>query len=246
MFTGLIEEMGTVKSIKRRAGSMELTISGKEVVKDMRKGDSVSVNGVCLTVSQSRQSEEKGVGISASLRLASLPVSQFKVDVSPETLRKTDLGSLRIGEKVNLERALKMGERLGGHFVTGHIDGVGIIKKKVKERNTFLFEIEASDEIMNYIIPKGSIALDGISLTVVDFSPPRFSPRSAGEAGAERGRGKNRFSVSIIPHTLEVTTLGLKKVGDKVNLEADMIGKYVVKLMKEKGITLDFLKKYGF
>lgn len=129
---------------------------------------------------------------------------------------------------MNLERALRVGERLGGHFITGHIDGVGIIKKKIKEGKTFLFEIEAPEEIMNYIIPKGSIALDGISLTIVDFS-------------------KNRFSVSIIPHTLEVTTLGLKKIGDKVNLEADMIGKYVCKMIKgEKGITLDFLKKYGY
>ncbi|MCG2676962.1 riboflavin synthase, partial [bacterium] len=118
------------------------------------------------------------------------------------------------------------------------IDGVGIIKKKVKEGGTFLFEIEAPGEIMDYVIPKGSIAVDGISLTVVDFSPPRF---------AERGRGKNRFSVSIIPHTLEVTTLDLKKVGDKINLEADMIGKYVSKMIKEeKGIDLDFLKRHGY
>ena len=211
MFTGLIEEMGTVKSIKRRVGSMELTIFGKKATEDMKRGDSISINGVCLTVTQ----------------LPSYPVNQFSVDISPETLKKTNLGKLRTGEKVNLEKALKMGERLGGHFVTGHIDGVGIIKKKIKEGDTFLFEIEASDEIMNYIIPKGSVTLDGISLTVVDFS-------------------KNRFSVSIIPHTLEVTTLGLKKVGDRVNLEADMIGKYVVKLMKEKGVTLDFLKRYGY
>ncbi len=210
MFTGLIEEMGTVKSIKRRADSIELTVSGKEVIKDMRKGDSVSVNGVCLTVTSNQ-----------------LPVTSFKVDVGTETLRRTSLGELRIGEKVNLEKALKMGERLGGHFVTGHIDGVGIIRKRIKEGDTFLFELEAPNEIMNYIIPKGSIALDGISLTIVDFN-------------------KNRFSVSIIPHTLEVTTLGFKKVGNKVNLEADMIGKYVVKLMKEKGITLDFLKRYGY
>jgi len=211
MFTGLIEEMGTVKSIKRRAKSMELTISGKEVVKDMRKGNSVLVNGVCLTVT--------------SLQL---PVTSFSVDVSPETLKKTNLGELGIGEKVNLERALKLSERLGGHFVTGHIDGMGIIKKKIKEGEAFFFEIEAPEEIMNYIIPKGSIALDGISLTIVDFN-------------------KNRFNVSIIPHTLEVTTLGFKKVGNKVNLEADMIGKYVFKMMKEeKSVTSDFLKKHGY
>lgn len=211
MFTGLIEELGAVKSIKRRAGSMELTISGKEVVKDMRKGDSVSVNGVCLTVT------------SYELR-----VTSFKIDISPETLRKTNLGELRIGEKVNLERALKVGKRLGGHFVTGHIDSVGIIKKKVKEGETFLFEIEAPEEIINYIIPKGSIAVDGISLTIVDF-------------------GKNRFSVSIIPHTLEITTLGFKKVGNKVNLEADMIGKYVFKMMKRGNeITLNSLERYGY
>lgn len=214
MFTGLIEEVGTIKMFSRKAGSMELTISGKKVTEDMKRGDSISVDGVCLTVS----------------RLASLPVNQFKMDVGAETLRKTNLGELKIGERVNLERALKMGERLGGHFVTGHIDGVGIIKKKVKKGDTFFFEIEAPDEIMNYIIPKGSIALDGISLTVVDFS-------------------KNGFGISLIPHTLEVTTLGLKKIGDKVNLEADMIGKYVTKilLVKERGsITQDFLKKYDY
>lgn len=214
MFTGLIEEIGTVKSIKRRAGSMELTISGKRLTADMRKGDSIAVNGVCLTV----------------IRLSGYPVIRFTIDVSPETLRKTNLGWLRIGEKVNLERALKIGEELGGHFVTGHIDGGGIIRKKVKEGETFLFEIEAPEEIMNYIIPQGSIALDGISLTIAGFN-------------------KNSFSVSIIPHTLEVTNLGLKKVGDKVNLEADMIGKYVSKilLLKEKeNITLDFLKKHGY
>jgi riboflavin synthase len=218
MFTGLIEELGTVKNIKKRAGSMELTISGKRTIEDLKKGDSVSVNGVCLTVT----SNPTPIGVPA--------VTSFRVDVGAETLRKTNLGELRIGEKVNLERALKMSERLGGHFVTGHIDGVGIIKKKVREGETFLFEIKAPEEIMNYIIPKGSIAVDGISLTVVDFS-------------------KDRFSVSIIPYTLEVTTLGFKKVGNKVNLEADIIGKYVSKILLAKGgksITLDFLKKYGY
>ena len=221
MFTGLIEEMGTVKSIKRRAGSMELTISGKKIIKDIKEGDSISVNGVCLTVTSTE-------GGSASGGSYQLPVASFNVDVGAETLRRTNLGRLRMGEKVNLERALKVGERLGGHFVTGHIDGVGIIKKKIREGDTFLFEIEAPDEIMDYIIPKGSIALDGISLTIVDFN-------------------KNRFCVSIIPHTLEVTTLGFKKVGDKVNLEGDMIGKYVFKMIKgEKSVTLDLLKKYGY
>lgn len=212
MFTGLIEEMGAVKSIKKRAGSMELTISGKKVIENVRKGDSVSVNGVCLTVTSNQ-----------------LPVTSFKVDVSPETIKKTNLGSLRIGEKVNLEKALKVGERLGGHFVTGHIDGVGTIKKKVKEGNTFLFGIEALEEIMDYVIPKGSITVDGISLTIVDFS-------------------KNRFNVSIISHTLEVTTLGFKKAGNKVNLEADILCKYVSKVLatKKGGITQDFLKKYGY
>ncbi|MCK4648979.1 riboflavin synthase, partial [bacterium] len=116
MFTGLIEEIGTVKSIKRRAGSMELSIFGKKAVEDMKKGDSISINGVCLTVTQ----------------LPSYPVNQFNVDVSPVTLKKTNLGKLRMGERVNLERALKAGEKLGGHFVTGHINGVGIIKKKIK------------------------------------------------------------------------------------------------------------------
>ena len=211
MFTGLIEEMGAIKNIKRKRGSMELIISGKEIVKDLKKGDSISINGVCLTITGAPTS-----------------VSAFSVEVGPETLKKTNLGKLRSGEKINLERALKIGERLGGHFVTGHIDGVGIIKKKTKEGDTYLLEIEAPTMIMEYIIPKGSLTVDGISLTIVDFS-------------------KNRFKVSVIPHTLKVTTLGFKGIGKEVNLEADILGKYVTRIIKEeKAINLDFLKEYGY
>jgi riboflavin synthase len=212
MFTGLIEEIGTLRNVQFQAGSRELVISGKEVLEDMKKGDSIAVSGVCLTVT----------------RLSGQPADRFSADVSPETLQKTNLGKLRVGAQVNLERALKVGERLGGHFVTGHIDGVGVIKKKTKEGNTFLLEFEVPPEIMNYVIPKGSVAVDGISLTIAGFS-------------------ERRLKVAVIPHTMHLTTLGLKRVGDEVNVEADILGKYIATAARQKGkIDLDFLEKYGY
>lgn len=203
------------------------------MIPGLKEGDSVAVNGVCLTV-------------------AKIFPAAFYADVMPETLRKTNLLRLKNGEKVNLERALPVGGRLGGHFVSGHIDGTGKILTEKKESNALFKTISAPAGVMNFLLPKGSVAVDGISLTVVDV-------------------GENTFSVSLIPLTAKYTTLGYKKPGDEVNLEADLLGKYVQKFcmrlfggekesslsekngstfwpvgQAEKGITRDLLQKKGF
>lgn len=217
MFTGIIEEMGKLFRVKHGADSARLTVEGYEVLKDVRLGDSIAVNGICLTV------------VDFGNRV-------FDVDVMAETLRKTNLADLKPGDPVNLERALKVGDRLGGHIVSGHIDGVGTISRQQKEDIAVLTEIRAPAEVMRYIIKKGSVAIDGISLTVVDCS-------------------EDTFQVSLIPHTAALTTLGYKKVGDRVNLESDIIGKYVERLlgfrdksddMKPSGINLQYLAENGF
>jgi len=189
MFTGIIEELGRVEAIKRSASKPELTISALKVMEDLKVADSIAVNGVCLTV---RSVEGKS----------------FCANLMPETLKRTNLGEVASGEKVNLERALKFGERLGGHFVSGHIDGLGTIIKKSRQKGSIILEIKTRPEILKYLIPQGSVALDGVSLTVARVS--NFS-----------------FSVSIIPHTAEVTTLGIKGQGSRVNLEVDMMAKYL-------------------
>lgn len=194
MFTGLIEELGTVKGIRSQSGGMRLSIAGKTVFDGIKTGESIAVNGACLTV----------VEMSHSL---------FGADVSKETLTKTTLGRLRVGDRVNLERAMRPTDRLGGHLVAGHVDAVGVIRTIERSGDASLFTFEAPPEVLRYLIYKGSIAVDGISLTVNEVQ---------GE----------RFSVTIIPHTARQTTLGLKKAGDPVNLEADMIGKYVEKFVK--------------
>lgn len=210
MFTGIIEELGTVKDIKKDSKGARLSITAKTVLDGLKIGDSITVNGACLTA----------VNISNS---------SFEVDIAPETLKKTNLYELKTGGKVNLERALRPSDRFGGHIVTGHIDAAGVIKEKKKEGNSYLFFIEAPKEILRYIVQKGSVAIDGISLTVVDVT----------------GR---LFSAAIIPHTMSVTTLGIKGVGDTVNLETDIIGKYVEKMLGkgEKKIDEAFLKQHGF
>ena len=211
MFTGIIEKIGTVaeKSLNR------ITIETEW--KDLKVGESISVNGVCLTVAQSDNFR---------------PLGRFTADLSPETLNSTTLGSLKIGSKLNLERALKLGERLGGHFLSGHVDGLGKVRAILREEGGKIFEITTSPEILKYIVPKGSIAVDGISLTVVRII---------------NGRG---FSVSIIPHTEKVTTFGLLKVNDSVNIEVDMLAKYVENLSnrknKKSNITREFLLEKGF
>lgn len=212
MFTGIIEELGKIKAISRGANSAVLTIEAKEILQDVHLGDSIAVNGVCLTVT-------------------SFSSNQFTADVMHETLNRSSLGQLRIGGIVNLERAMSANGRFGGHIVAGHIDGVGRITDIKHDDNAIWYTIECSPEIMRYIIEKGSIAIDGISLTVADV-------------------GKNYFKVSIIPHTAAKTTLSLRKTGDVVNLENDCIGKYVEKLIqpykKESNITYEFLAKHGF
>ena len=218
MFTGIIEEMGKLKKIQRGADSARLTIEGDVVLGDVKLGDSIAVNGICLTVAHFNE-------------------RFFDVDVMAETLRKTNLEELKPGDRVNLERALRVGDRLGGHIVSGHIDGVGAIVCQQKEDIAVLTEIRAPAEVMKYIVKKGSVAIDGISLTVVDCTD-------------------DKFRVSLIPHTAKLTTLGYKKPGHRVNLESDIIGKYVERLMgfqahggsKEptSRLTLESLAKNGF
>lgn len=217
MFTGIIEEVGSVDSIKKSTRSSKLWIKGKKIFDDLKLGDSVAVNGVCLTVSNFRG-------------------NVFEADVMSETLSRSSLGSLKVGSKVNLERAMAANSRFGGHIVSGHIDGKGTIFKLKKDDNAVWVGIKTDAKISKYIIEKGSVAIDGISLTV--------ARESEGE-----------FWVSIIPHTgIETTLLG-KAVGDIVNLENDVIGKYVERFVNNKAsgtetkasiLTKDFLIKSGF
>lgn len=214
MFTGIVEELGTLREITRGAASARLWVAARRVLEDIRPGDSMAVNGVCLTVT-------------------TLNGESFTADVMAETLARTNLGKLVPGERVNLERALRLGDRLGGHLVTGHIDGVGILTESRKQGIAALLTISAPREVMRYVVKKGSVAIDGISLTVVDLSD-------------------SSFQVSLIPHTLEQTTLGRKGPGDAVNLEADIIGKYVEKFLLsaqeqgKKNLSVEFLASHGF
>ena len=189
MFTGIIEGLGTVKSLTRAAGGLRMGIEADFSVDKIKIGDSIAVSGACLT-------------------LVHFQDNIFEVDVAPETLVKTTLGKAKRGDKVNLERALRLGDRLDGHMVTGHVDGVGVVKAKRPLANAMLFAFGVPEALIRYIVQKGSVAVDGISLTV-----------NACKRGA--------FDVSIIPHTAKMTTMGFKKVGDSVNIETDIIGKYV-------------------
>jgi len=214
MFTGIIEELGTVQKLDVAKDSARLCIEAYKVLTGTQLGDSIAVNGVCLTVTE-------------------ITSATFSVDIMYETLIKTNLQELKKGAKVNLERALQLQTRLGGHLVSGHVDGIGTIRKIKQVGIANLIDISTSDEITSYLIPKGSIAVDGISLTLIDVNT-------------------DTFSVSIIPHTFKNTTLGFKGVGSKVNLETDVIGKYVAKFLrfrkqKEKeDISIDFLASHGF
>ena len=207
MFTGLIEEVGTLRAVRRGAHSAVLSIGAETVLSGLKTGDSVAVNGVCLTVT---------------------------ADVMHETLNRSSLGALAPGSPVNLERAMAADSRFGGHIVSGHIDGTGAITQVRRDDNALWYTVEASPALLRYIVEKGSIAMDGISLTV-----------AAVEA--------DRFSVSVIPHTAAVTALGRKRPGDVVNLETDIIGKYVEKLLRpaepaapRAGLSLEFLMENGF
>lgn len=215
MFTGIIEEVGHVKGVISGGQAGEIGIAAKKVVENTKIGDSIAVNGVCLTVTK-------------------LLSDGFTADVMPETLRRTNLGMLNIGSKVNLERAMAADGRFGGHIVSGHIDGTGTIAKMQREENAVLVTIDANKEILALIVEKGSIAIDGISLTVANLN-------------------SDCFTVSIIPHTGSETTLLNKKPGDKVNLENDVVGKYVQRLLgiEKKNetsgkITMEFLAEHGF
>lgn len=193
MFTGIIEGLGNIvrfdkKTTNRSAAKMKIKLG--KIAKGLKIGDSVAINGVCLTA----------VNISKD-------VAEF--EMVGETIKKTNLGSLKSGNKVNIERSLKVGERLEGHFVLGHVDGVGIISKMEKQPNQIKIWTKVPKELSKYIIKKGSVTVDGISLTVVDVL-------------------QDQFSVSIIPHTMKITNLSYKKVGDKVNIETDILGKYIL------------------
>lgn len=222
MFTGIIEEVGTMKRIDRSGQAMVLTIEAKHILDDVKLGDSIAVNGVCLTV-------------------ISFSTSSFTVDVMPETFRRTGLRKLSSGSPVNLERAMAAGGRFGGHIVQGHVDSIGVITNRRTEENAVVFQLEPLDDsLLKYVIPHGSITIDGISLTVVDA-------------------GEKAFTVSIIPHTLAQTVLQHKGKGDEVNLEADILGKYVERLLlsggrgnsegsakKSHGMTQAWLAEQGF
>jgi riboflavin synthase len=212
MFTGIVEEIGTIRSVHRGSKSICLTIGAEKVLQDMKTGDSINTNGVCLTV----VSFNNGV---------------FSVDVMPETMRKTNLKELMAGSKVNLERAVKLSDRLGGHLVSGHIDGTGVIESVFEEDNALWFKIRTEGSLLKYMVEKGSVAVDGISLTIASVDD-------------------RSLLVSVIPHTRSVTVILERKTGDTVNLECDMIAKYVEKVTapdKSQGnISLGFLAEQGF
>jgi len=216
LFTGIVEELGTVRGLRLLPESGQLTLEAKKVLMGTQIGDSISVNGVCLTVI--RQSDR-----------------EFTVDVMAETLAKTNLAELKGGSQVNLERALQLQTRLGGHLVSGHVDGVGTIRRISPVGIALVYEINAPPTLLPFLLPKGSVAIDGISLTVIDVE-------------------SDYFTVSLIPHTFDQTTLGLKTIGASVNLETDLIGKYVARFMgmskdsdkMKKDLSLGFLAEHGF
>jgi riboflavin synthase len=215
MFTGIVEELGAIISMEQTLHGTRLTVLASAVLGDLKVGDSISINGTCLTVvTKGEQS--------------------FVVEVSPETLSVTTLGRLSGGAPVNLERAMKLNERIGGHLVAGHVDGVGTIRSRHQEGNAIIFVIEAPHEVLRFCVHKGSVTVDGISLTINDVTD-------------------RTFSVAVIPHTAAVTTLGLKQVDDPVNLESDLIGKFVERLLQQRSqlpkstpvIDKDYLQKRG-
>jgi riboflavin synthase len=219
MFTGIVEELGEIRRLALRGSSGQIAIRASKVLEGTKIGDSIAVNGICLTVT-------------------SLQRDGFTADVMAETVRRSSLGKAGAGDLVNLERAMAANGRFGGHIVSGHIDGIGRIRSMRKEENAVWVTIETTSEILRLIVEKGSICIDGISLTVA-------------AVGAET------FQVSVIPHTGEETTLLRRSAGDLVNLENDVIAKYVEKLLwlgsptassekKDSGLTMDFLREYGF
>lgn len=216
MFTGIIEGLGTVTSVRSAGQGKRLTIAADFDLADTKVGDSISVSGACLTA-------------------VAIARRQFDVDVSPETLAKSTLGSMRVGERVNLERALRLSDRIDGHLVSGHTDGTGVIDSREVSGNAIIVTVAVPEALTRYMIIKGSVAVDGVSLTINHLA-----------AG--------RFSVSIIPHTAALTTIGLKQKGAPVNIETDMIGKYVEKFISSQHapeappaqVTMEMLTQKGF
>lgn len=213
MFTGIIEELGRVESITKKENFLQLGIRAKKILEGLKLGDSVAVNGVCLTIVEIKK-------------------DTIFFDCIEETLKLTNLGRLKFNDKVNLERPLRSEGFLSGHFVTGHIDGLGKIARRSNKGSQVDFYVNTNEAILSYLVAKGSVALDGVSLTLVEI-------------------GKDNFTVSLIPHTLQMTTLGFKGAGDLVNIEVDIFSKYVKIFsshdnQNKSQITLDFLKSHGF
>ena len=220
MFTGIIEGLGSISGITSSGVGRRLAVESDYQLEKTRIGDSISVSGACLTV-------------------VKLDQKRFEVDISPETLARTTFARARIGDRVNLERAMRLSDRIDGHLVSGHIDGMGIIRHRENVANAIIVKIGVSAALTRYMIPKGSVAVDGISLTINSVE-------------------KEEFAVSIIPHTAKMTTIGIKRIGDAVNIETDMIGKYVERFLggevspqsenapEKSGIDMDFLTKTGF
>ena len=214
MFTGIVEELGLVRELVADGESMVLGIGCNLVLKDLKIGDSLAVNGICLTVKEKQK-------------------DHIFVDVMPETRRRTNLAKLKKGDRVNLERALLLGQRLGGHLVSGHIDGLATIKNKVREGNAIIFTLATAPELSPYFIEKGSVTLEGVSLTIAKIEG-------------------QLFQVSLIPLTARATTLGEKKIGDSLNLECDLIGKYmerywtIYQAKQPRGLDLTYLGEQGF
>ena len=212
MFTGIVEDVGTVKMLRKNRQCMKITVVSSKIVSDVKLGDSIAVNGVCLTVTDYNERE-------------------LTMDVMPETVKATNLDFLAVGDPVNLERAMPSNGRFGGHFVSGHVDGVGKILRKRPLANAVYIDIEVAEELIGYCIPKGSITIDGTSLTLFAVE-------------------KNSVSISLIPHTYKETVLGMKNVGALVNIETDLIGKYIMNQVKRgqatSAITKDYLHQHGY
>lgn len=211
MFTGIVKELGVVDHVDATAEGARVVIVAPQTASRVQVGDSVAINGVCLTVV--RKDRE-----------------QLQFDAVQETLRRSNLGNLKPGERVNLEDALRVGEAMGGHFVQGHVDTTGVVERLIPQGNAVVMVVGVAEEWMRYAVPKGSVAVDGVSLTIVDV-------------------GRDDFSVWLIPHTRAMTTLGLRRIGDRVNVEFDMLAKYIERLLEGRrggGVNMDLLRRTGF
>ncbi len=208
MFTGIIEVLGTVRRVASDGAGRALTLAAPSFAAELALGESVAVNGVCLTV-------------------VAHDAETCTFQAGPETLQRTNLGELTAGDRVNLERSLRLGDRLGGHWMQGHVDGVGRIAERVRQGDWELFWLSCPAALAEQMVPKGSVTVDGISLTLVDVAA-------------------DRFSLALIPHTLAVTTLGFKQAGAAVNLETDILAKYVWKCLRGGGVTPEALRQAGF